>query len=80
MLNKYLEQDNRGRVLPPYVVSSQHEAFGIATGNYECQISQDASVCQASFISKSFFPKKIMALFLGLIHEYNVGALITDWR
>ena len=32
------------------------------------------------FKSLFFIPKNIMALFLGLILEYNAGALITDWR
>ena len=82
MLNKYLEQDNRGRILPPYVISSRHEVFEIAAGNYLCQISRDASVFQASilFTPRGFFFKNIMVLLLGLILEYNAGALITDWR
>ena len=64
MLNKYLEQDNRGRVLPPYVISSRHEVFEIAAGNYLCQISRDASVFQASilFAPRGFFFQKYNGL------------------
>lgn len=57
MLNeKYLlEQDNRWRVLPPYVVSSRHEAFEIATGDYGCQISRDAPIFQVSLCFQRVF-------------------------
>jgi hypothetical protein len=78
MLNKHLEQDNRWRVLPSYVVSSRHGAFETATGNYGYQISRDASICQASFfVSKSL-------LFIFCLYKYNgiasrVNSRIQRW-